>query len=60
MYAKYRIIAFDCDGREIGAHVYDGTPEEVISLMAAYLLERNIYAKSFEVDIVSYDRSPIR
>ncbi len=60
MYAKYRVTALCKHGREIGTHVYDGTPEQVIAEMHAYLLSRGIYASGFETDIVTYDISPIR
>lgn len=60
MYGKYRVVAFDENDREIGAHVYDGVPEQVISEMATYLLEHAIYAKRFEISIVTYDTPLVR
>ncbi len=54
-YAKYRVIAYDEFDVEIGVHVYDGTPEQVIAEMASYLSsEMQIYPARYETDRVTY------
>lgn len=60
MYAKYRVVAYDEKDREIEAQVFDGTPEQVMSEMFAYLTTKGIIPKKLELDTVNHEAGNIR